>query len=740
MKKEILSLLAMLLLVGYAQAQSTIIWNEPSMNAASSMPIGNGEVGLNVWMQPNGTLSFYVARSDSWAGSGRLLKLGRVDILMTPNPVKEGHIVQCLNTADGVYEVKMPGVELQLFVDAESPVVYVSGKSKHKINVQAAIFSWRKTVKTVVPGSPEMRSFWGLQDIPAAIGKVEESPDIILNRNNALAACYRNQNSLYPLTIQFQQLNLKENEQDDIYKDRTFGLYVPQPDGFVKRNDTLFYTTEPVRQFDVKIIAYTTQCGSVDSWCNDAKQIGEKSVSRQQALKRTTQWWNAYWKRSRIVISTPDKITGNRVTEAYNLQKWMTACAGRGTYPIKFNGSIFTVDAVYTDKDKNFGPDFRLWGECFWWQNTRLIYHPMLAGGNFEMMKPFFALYKKNMPVFRAISSDFYGVKGAVIPETMLPFGTYSCRDYGWDRTGKQKGEVSNKYIRYMYNPNVELICLMLDYYNYTRDEGFVKETLIPMSKELLLYFDNRFGYDRSTRLRITPTQSLETYWYDVVNDLPTVAGLHTALAGLLSLPQGLLSQNEADWLSDMQKRLPEIPSTDVTFLPAETYSPRRDNVENPELYVTFPFRLCNIASADRNKGITAFTNRKIKGHQGWYQDGQQAAILGLIDEAKNNIVQKIDNKHLGHKFPAFWGPNFDWLPDQDIAGNYMQTLQEMVVQTYGGVIYLLPAFPKDWNVDFKLHTSLGCTVEGVWENGRWSKKPVAKGRNSGNAIIKNNF
>lgn len=40
---------------------------------------------------------------------------------------------------------------------------------------------------------------------------------------------------------------------------------------------------------------------------------------------------------------------GFRITQSYLLQSWMPACGGRGAYPIKFNGGIFTVDPVFTD-------------------------------------------------------------------------------------------------------------------------------------------------------------------------------------------------------------------------------------------------------------------------------------------------------------------------------------------------------------------------------------------------------
>ena len=55
---------------------------------------------------------------------------------------------------------------------------------------------------------------------------------------------------------------------------------------------------------------------------------------------------------------------------------------GRGAQPIKFNGSIFSYG-------KPDDPDFRRWGgPGFWFMNLRLIYWPMLAAGDFDLMLP----------------------------------------------------------------------------------------------------------------------------------------------------------------------------------------------------------------------------------------------------------------------------------------------------------------------------------------------------------------
>jgi hypothetical protein len=45
--------------------------------------------------------------------------------------------------------------------------------------------------------------------------------------------------------------------------------------------------------------------------------------------------------------------------------------------------------------------------------------------------------------------------------------------------------------------------------------------------------------------------------------------------------------------------------------------------------------------------------------------------------------------------------------------------LQEMLMQTDNSKIYLLPAWPKNWDVAFKLHATGNTTVEGELKDGK---------------------
>jgi hypothetical protein len=45
--------------------------------------------------------------------------------------------------------------------------------------------------------------------------------------------------------------------------------------------------------------------------------------------------------------------------------------------------------------------------------------------------------------------------------------------------------------------------------------------------------------------------------------------------------------------------------------------------------------------------------------------------------------------------------------------------LQEMLLQTNGKSIYLLPAWPDNWDVDFKLHAPFKTMIKGRYQNGK---------------------
>ena len=162
---------------------------------------------------------------------------------------------------------------------------------------------------------------------------------------------------------------------------------------------------------------------------------------------------------------------GETVTRGYVLQRFMNACSGRGGSPIKFNGSIFTVEAKpgASPETPAGDPDWRQWGGNYWFQNTRLAYWPMLAAGDFEMMEPWFRMYRQALPLSKARIKTYYSSTAPrSFPETMYCWGLPNNGDYGWNNTAP---EPANGYIRRYWNGSLELIAVMLDRYDFTQDE-----------------------------------------------------------------------------------------------------------------------------------------------------------------------------------------------------------------------------------------------------------------------------
>ena len=88
-----------------------------------------------------------------------------------------------------------------------------------------------------------------------------------------------------------------------------------------------------------------------------------------------------------------------------------------------------------------------------------------------------------------------------------------------------------------------------------------------------------------------------------------------------------------------------------------------------------------------------------------------------------------------GMRFPAIWGPNYDWLPDQCHGGNLLNTTRSMLLQSEGRKIYLFPAWPKEWHVSFKLHAPLNTTVEGELRDGKVTALKVTPQSRAGDVI-----
>jgi hypothetical protein len=450
-------------------------------------------------------------------------------------------------------------------------------------------------------------------------------------------------------------------------------------------------------------------------------------TDREKRRNEHEKWWKEFWNRSSIFITeTYQNNTGVQsdafiVSRAYTLQRFISACSGRGNYPIEFSGSIFTVK----HPGKPGGADYRRWGPAYWWQNTRLPYISMCTSGDFEMMKPLFKLYAEDLfDFFKKRTKRYLNHDGFYITEEMYIWGAIPMASYGWDSTFVERTDKLQEagYHKYEWVSSLELLYMMLDYYDYTGDSAFLKETILPFAHEALLFFDEQYKTDKNGKLVMYPSQALETWW-DCTNPMPEIAGLYADTKRLIDLDTSLTSPQERNFWIELRGKLPDIPLREVDGMkllaPAERFEDHR-NIERPEMYAVFPFNLYGIYKPNLEYAKRAMDNHWKVAHNGWSQDDIFYAYMGETDKAKSAILDRAKGIDRNVRFPAFWGPNFDWTPDQDHGSVLLKAVQSLILQTDGNKIYLMPAWPKEWNVNFKLHAPGKTIFEGEYTDGKY--------------------
>lgn len=698
------------------------------------MPIGNGDLGANVWTEQNGDLVLLVSKCDAWTELGKLVKLGRVRIQLTPNPFAGAQDpTQTLHLEDGSIQINSGANTVRVWVDANHPVLHVEAALDHPASLRATLELWRTKTHPYDQPSPDKGGLFefGNHSVPLDF----EADTVLPSSDGRIAWLHFNQASLYPFVLRQEHLESLLDKYPDPLLHRCFGATLAGP-GLVPDGDRTLQSKAPARKLQLDLIALTTApAPSPEAWKAglDTLAAGIGRLNPEAAWAAHRQWWRQFWSRGWIhVAGTPE---AGAVSQGFALQRYMIAATSRGAYPAKYNGSLFTVGhdmpANLDSNDRNHSPDYRRWGNSYWNQNNRQLYWPLFATGDFDIIQPWFQMYLKALPLATDRTRLYYHHDGAAFVETIYFWGLPNLNDFGFDNPSTQ---VDSRWMRYHIQGGIEVVEQMLTQYEITQDPAFARSQILPFATAILDYYANHWPTGADGKIRMAPMQSLETYQLDAVNPTPDIAGLKTVLTQLLALPASITSAPQrASWKSLLDRvpaipmgktakgKLPPLgvgdPDGKAVILPAEKYG-KTQNMENPELYTVFPYRIYGLGKPDLQLARDTFAARIFPFDICWGQDGPQSALLGLTATAQKAAIHEFTS-YGDQRFKWFWKSASDWIPDLDNGGSGMLTLELMLMQTDGRRIHLLPAWPKEWTADFKLHAPYQTTVEGHVENGK---------------------
>ena len=740
---------------------TNVIWNTPSRNSSESMPCGGGDIGMNIWVE-EGDILFYLSRSGTFDENNCQLKQGRFRIRLFPNPFKDAKdFRQELKLKDGYVEVSAGGTQIQFWADVYHPVVHVEITNAQPLRTEVSYENWRYKERMIRKGEGQQCSYkWAppkgavtTADFVSLSSK-RELPGMT-KKGNLLLFYHRNpEQTVFDIAVAQQGMENVKFQMMNPLKHLTFGGYLFGDNlEYTSTTDSIyagtdyrawnFRSSKASRKEQFCIVLHTEQTATVEQWEQDLQinlqriapqgKISSKIVSQDK--KRTRLWWNAFWQRSFIepIGNTENKNDSDikKITRNYTLFRYMLGCNAYGSVPTKFNGGLFTFDPCHIDEKQAFTPDYRKWGGgTMTAQNQRLVYWPMLKSGDFDMMSSQFDFYNRMLKNAELRTQVYWQHNGACFCEQIENYGLPNPAEYGFKRPEWfDKGLEYNAWLEYEWDTILEFCQMILETKNYANADI---TPYLPLIESSLTFFDEHYrqlasrrgrkALDGNGHLVLFPGSACETYKM-TNNASSTIAALKTVLENYGKKDEMLKTIPPIPWrYIEIKDSLNPTASPELkqTISPAVSWE-RINNVETPQLYPVFPWRIYGVGKENlelaRNTYFYDPEAIRFRSHVGWKQDNIWAACLGLTEEAKRLALAKLSNGP--HRFPAFWGPGYDWTPDHNWGGSGMIGLQEMLLQTNGEQILLFPAWPKEWDIHFKLHAPGKTTVEATLKDGK---------------------
>lgn len=199
-----------------------ITWNTQSLNAGESMPVGGGDIGLNVWVE-NNELFFYFSKSGAFDENNTFLRSGRFRLRLSPNAFSRNNFKQELHLKNGYATIETWGSGIQskitIWVDVFNPVIHVDVESSKPVIAEAIYENWR-FVNRPQKGKENNANSWKW----ASHVHVITQKDSVQFDNNAVLFYHRNQDStVFDDAVAQQALNSVKNNLYNPIKNLTSG-------------------------------------------------------------------------------------------------------------------------------------------------------------------------------------------------------------------------------------------------------------------------------------------------------------------------------------------------------------------------------------------------------------------------------------------------------------------------------------------------------------------------------------
>ncbi|WP_225848593.1 LamG domain-containing protein [Streptomyces sp. HPF1205] len=497
----------------------------------------------------------------------------------------------------------------------------------------------------------------------------------------------------------------------------------------------------PDARGDFRVVVAAPHWAGGDAAATAAQVIGDSATLPEPALLgRQNAWWHRFWAHSGVVEMDSADGTAAYIENLRTLYLYDAAASSKeGTY---FGSQAGEADMFAWAQDK------QTWApNDYWLWNLRGEISANMSSGNYRLNTPIFDMYINDLPNIEAWTKEqMGGLPGACVPETM------SFNGNGYYHDGPVASDAScalgaaPQWNALNISSGAEMSLYMWEQYQGTKDIRFLRRAFPFMeatARFLLAY--QQVGSDG---LLHAVANAHETQWsvqdptMDIVADrtLFPIVVQAAEIVGDASAGDPL-----PDRLAAALRQIPPYPRTDTRtrsqllnpgYSEAETraadatgtdmigisYQPaaRRHNGENIELEPLWPWN--QVGDQDANLFALeqrSYANRPNKAGNDWSYDAVDAARLGDSAQVEADLVSSTEAHQVYVNGLADINNSIGYQPYQEQSANVATAVDEALAQDYDGIIRFAPAWPSDWDGSGSVYIQHKDKVDVQVEGGR---------------------
>ena len=444
------------------------------------------------------------------------------------------------------------------------------------------------------------------------------------------------------------------------------------------------------------------------------------------------------------------------------------ASSSRGPYPPKWNGSIFTTAG-----------DDRAWGSQFWLWTTEMLYWPLHAADAGDLTESFFSLYRNALPALEIAASQRWDAEGIFVPETMpfdgptelpaalveayrerflynprtaaVPKQLAACSRYDWhleaSTSRRERTPDGYSWISHLASSGAELAVHAWWRYRCSGDREWLRRCAYPLLRGVAEFYCSLCRRGEDGCWHVHDTNAHEDFWgvSDGIMDLAAIRGavpLAICAAERLEVDAALavkwrefLAELAAYPMGDDPRARALSGGALADDAWAAGYLGAVDgskNSEDVQLTPIFPFEDWTLETKDSALAAVARRTLELAPRHRRVLSGEElntairSPIAAVRAGAADDLPAMLEHYRAAFKTQTNGFSFFEGATAQSIEhlGLLTMMVQEALLQSVAArpgepeIIRVFPAWPRTWDVSFRLLARGGFVVAATMRDG----------------------